>query len=178
MLAVFLPASASGPTEAELAFYTALGDQAAVAVVNERLLAETGQTSALQERARLARELHDSVSQALFSMTLHARTAQLAMAKQELPEDGPLGQSIAQLRELSQGALAEMRALIFELRPDALPGEGLTAALSKQAAALSARTGLPIHVQALPRIRARRRGAPLPPDPRSAHQRHQACSGR
>ena len=54
-LAVFLPSTVSGPTEAELAFYTALGDQAAVAVINDRLLTETGQASALQERARLAR---------------------------------------------------------------------------------------------------------------------------
>lgn len=146
VLAVFLPPTASGPTEAELAFYTALADQAVVAVVNDRLLEETGQASALHERARLARELHDSVSQALFSMTLHARTAQLVMEKQDLPADGQLGRSIAQLRELSQGALAEMRALIFELRPNALAEEGLTAALSKQAAALSARSGLPIDV--------------------------------
>lgn len=142
VLAVFLPSTVSGPTEAELSFYTALGDQAAVAVINDQLLTETGQTSALQERARLARELHDSVSQALFSMTLHARTAQLAMEKQDLPQDGPLGRSVAQLRELSQGALAEMRALIFELRPDALAEEGPLAALRKQAAALSSRTGL------------------------------------
>jgi PAS domain S-box-containing protein len=148
MLGVFLPSDASGPTQAELAFYTALADQAAVAVVNERLLGEMGHASALRERARLARELHDSVSQALFSMTLHARTAQLAMAKQELRDDGPLGRSVAQLRELSQGALAEMRALIFELRPDALAEEGLVAALRKQTAALSARTGITIEVEA------------------------------
>ena len=57
VFAVFLPTSASGPTEAELAFYTALADQGAVAVINDRLLAETGHASALQERARLAREL-------------------------------------------------------------------------------------------------------------------------
>jgi len=83
-------------------------------------------------------------------MTLHARAAQLAMEKQELPADGPLGRSVAQLRELSQGALAEMRALIFELRPDALAEEGLVAAVTKHAAALSARTGLPIRVEAPP----------------------------
>ncbi|MBV9001233.1 MAG: MASE1 domain-containing protein, partial [Solirubrobacterales bacterium] len=99
------------------------------------------------ERQRIARDLHDSVSQTLFSMTLHARTAQLAMDKQDLPQDGPLGRSVAQLRELSQGALAEMRALIFELRPDALAEEGLVAALRKQAAALSSRTGLQVAVE-------------------------------
>lgn len=146
VLGVFLPSAVSGPTEEELAFYTALADQAAVAAVNDRLLAETGETSVLRERARLARELHDSVSQALFSMTLHARTAQLAMEKQNLPGHGPLGRSIAQLRELTLGALAEMRALIFELQPDALAQEGLVAAVGKHAAALSARSGLTIAV--------------------------------
>ena len=80
-------------------------------------------------------------------MTLHARTAQLAMEKQDLPQDGPLGRSVAQLRELSQGALAEMRALIFELRPDALAEEGLVAARGKQAAALTSRTGLQVTVE-------------------------------
>src|SRR5207302_631053 len=78
--------------------------------------------------------------------TVPARTAQLAMDKQGLPRDGPLGRSVAELRELTQGALAEMRALIFELRPEALAEEGIVAALRKQAAALSARSGLPIAV--------------------------------
>jgi signal transduction histidine kinase len=146
VLGVFLPSTVSGPTEAELAFYAALADQAVVAVVNDRLLAETGEASVLRERARLARELHDSVSQALFSMTLHARTAQLAIDKQGLPSNGPLGRSIAQVRELTQGALAEMRALIFELRPEALAAEGLVAAIGTQASALSARSGLIIVV--------------------------------
>jgi signal transduction histidine kinase len=79
-------------------------------------------------------------------MRLRARTAQLAMEKQGLPRDGRLGRSVAEIRELSQGALAEMRALIFELRPEALAEEGIVAALGKQAAALSARSGLPIAV--------------------------------
>ena len=79
-------------------------------------------------------------------MRLHARTAQLAMEKQGLPRDGRLGRSVAELRELSHGALAEMRALIFELRPEALAEEGMVAALGKQAAALSARSELPIAV--------------------------------
>ena len=102
--------------------------------------------AALEERQRLARELHDSVTQALFSTTLHARAAQLAFEQTGLDADGPLGRSIADVRELTQGALAEMRALIFELRPGALAEEGLTQALRKQAAALSAREGIDILV--------------------------------
>ncbi|MGY1709457.1 GAF domain-containing protein [Geodermatophilus sp. SYSU D00758] len=134
------------PGPDELAFLRAVADQTAVAVENARLLADGRRNAALLERQRLARELHDSVSQALFSMTLHARTAQLAMAKLGLPDDGLLGRTVGQLRELTQGALAEMRALIFELRPGALAEEGLVAAVTKQAAAIGAREGLPITV--------------------------------
>ncbi len=136
---VYLPSGLTGPSDVELSFYAALADQASVAVTNARLVSEGREASVVLERARLARELHDSVSQALFSMTMHARSAQVLMDRAGLDQDAPLGRSIAQLAELTRGALAEMRALIFELRPGALSEEGLVAALSKQAAALSAR---------------------------------------
>jgi signal transduction histidine kinase len=138
---VYLPAGVPEPSEAELAFYTVLADQAAVAVTNARLAASI-------ERSRLARELHDSVSQALFSMTMHVRAAQLSMARAEVDEASPLGGSIAQLAELVHGALAEMRVLIFELRPGALAEEGLVAALRKQGAAVTARERVAITVEA------------------------------
>ena len=147
LFVVYLPAGVPAPSEAELAFYTALTDQAAVAVTNARLASQATQAATLLERGRLARELHDSVSQALFSMTMHARAAQLAMANAGLDEGGPLGRSIAELAELTRGAMAEMRALIFELRPEALAEEGLVAALRKQAAALTAREETVITVQ-------------------------------
>jgi signal transduction histidine kinase len=143
---VYLPAKVKRATTEELAFWEALSDQAATAVMHARMRVEGEQHAAVAERKRLARELHDSVSQALFSMTLHARTAQLAMEREGLDPAGAVGRSIGQLRELTQGALAEMRALIFELRPGALAEEGLVAALAKQAAALSAREQLPITV--------------------------------
>jgi PAS domain S-box-containing protein len=145
-LSVFLPSGLAGPSEAELAFYTALADQAAVAVTNARLTARARDAAALMERARLARDLHDSVSQALFSMTMHARAAQLSLASAGLEESSPLGQAIGELIQLTRGAMAEMRALIFELRPGALAEEGLVAALRKQAAALTAREEVAIAV--------------------------------
>jgi PAS domain S-box-containing protein len=146
IFAVFLPRGLAGPSEEELAFYNALADQASVAVTNARLAVNARQGAILLERARLARDLHDSVSQALFSMTMHARGAQLSMTRAGLDEGGPLSRSLAELVELSRGALAEMRALIFELRPAALAEEGLVAALRKQAAALSAREQVSITV--------------------------------
>jgi PAS domain S-box-containing protein len=146
-LGILLPSGLSGPSEAELAFYTALADQAAVVVTNARLSSQAAQAAAVLERTRLARDLHDSVSQALFSMTMHARAAQLAMANAGLDETGPLGRSIFELAGLTRGAMAEMRALIFELRPGALAEEGLVAALSKQGAALTAREQVVITVE-------------------------------
>lgn len=136
---VLLPSGLAGPSEEELAFYTVLADQAAVAVTNARLAASV-------ERTRLARELHDSVSQALFSMVMHARAAQLSMLKAGLDEHTPTGRAIGELVGLTRGALAEMRALIFELRPAALAEEGLVAALQKQGEALTAREQVMITV--------------------------------
>lgn len=132
------------PRHAELA--TAFATQAAIAFENARLFDVAQRQAAVEERQRLARELHDSVTQSLFSITLFARAAELGLAQSGVDPDGPLGRNMAQLRVLTQGALAEMRALIFELRPDALAEEGLVVALTRQAAALTAREGLPIVV--------------------------------
>jgi PAS domain S-box-containing protein len=148
VLSVSLPSSISGPSEEELAFYTALADQAVVAVTSARLKSQTAQVAGAVERAHLARDLHDSVSQALFSMTMHVRAAQLSMVKAGIDDGGPLNRSISELSELTRGALAEMRALIFELRPGALAEEGLVAALRTQAAALTAREQVTVTVQA------------------------------
>ena len=147
VLSAFYPA-AHDPTDADTDFLTALADQVAVAVDNVQLLGELEGKAALEERHRLARELHDSVSQALFSMSLTARAVQLAAQQSGVDPEGPVVQGVAQLLELTQGALAEMRALIFQLRPEALHEEGLTAAVRKHAAALAAREGVDVRVYA------------------------------
>jgi signal transduction histidine kinase len=147
VLGVYLPAGMDGPTEMELAFCTALADQAAIAIANARLTAQARYTAALGERSRLARDLHDSASQALFSMTMHARAAELTMQKAGMDPATPLGRSIAQLSEIARGSLAQMRALIFELRPEALTEEGLVGALRKTGAAVAAREHLLITVE-------------------------------
>ncbi|MFL5660732.1 MAG: sensor histidine kinase [Ktedonobacteraceae bacterium] len=101
-----------------------------------RLLYEKAQELAsLQERQRLARELHDSVSQALYGIGLGAYTAKEAL---ESDHDQALA-SIDYILTLTEAGLAEMRALIFELRPESLEIEGLVAALTKQVAVLRAR---------------------------------------
>jgi signal transduction histidine kinase len=134
--------------------FAALTTLCLAAIVSERHhtgleLAESqhreGESAAL-ERQRIARDLHDSVSQSLFSTTLHVRTAQHALELEELDTDGPVGEELCEIGQLTRGALAEMRALIFELQPGALAEEGLVAAIGKQASALSAREGLAIEV--------------------------------
>jgi len=110
------------------------------------LRGQAAELAASQERAHLARELHDSVTQALFSMGLTLRTLELL-----LPTDPAAAQGkLLELRELQKDALAEMRTLIFELRPSSLESDGLVQALRTHATAVQRRTGLVIVVDAEP----------------------------
>jgi signal transduction histidine kinase len=95
-----------------------------------------------EERQRLSRELHDSVSQALFGIGLGARTARVLLER-DLDQ---AAHSIDYVLSLAQSGMAEMRALIFELRPESLETEGLVQALTKQAQAVQARYEIPIHL--------------------------------
>src|SRR5207249_566793 len=126
-------ANAFTPRHATLAL--AIANQAAIAIENARLYEQTQELAALEERQKLARELHDSVSQALYGIALGLHTARIQLDRDpaELPE------SLDYLLSLAEAALAEMQALIFELRPESLEREGLVAALAKQGAALQAR---------------------------------------
>jgi signal transduction histidine kinase len=119
-----------------------IGDQLAVAIENARLAERGQQLAVLEERRRLARELHDSVTQSLFSMSLLA---------QALPELWDLDQAearagLGQIREMTRAALAEMRALLFELRPAALDQQGLAYALREHATAIERRAGIAVVV--------------------------------
>lgn len=126
----------------------AIAAQAAVAIENAQLYEASNAYAALQERARLARDLHDSITQVLFSMTLHARTTLKQLERGGSDPEDPIHRNIRLLSDLAQGALAEMRMLIFELRPGALADEGLVGAVRKLAAAYSAREGIAIEVDA------------------------------
>ena len=91
---------------------------------------------AIEERRRIARDLHDSVSQALFSTALHTRTAEKALGNDRGESSGQVRESLGAITQLTRAAQAEMRAFIFELRRDALE-LGLVAALAEQASTLS-----------------------------------------
>ena len=121
------------PRHASLAL--AIANQAAVALANARLYEQAQELAALEERQRLARELHDSVSQALYGITLGTHTARTLLQRDPSKVAEPLDYVLSQ----AEAALTEMRALIFELRPESLETEGLVVAISRQAAALHAR---------------------------------------
>lgn len=125
------------PTEGEMHLIGVFADHAAVAMHNTRLHAQAQQAAALEERHRLARDLHDSVTQSLFSMSLLAQSlpALLHVAPEEATH------SLDELRRLSKEALAEMRALLSQLRPVALEEDGLVDALTKHVLALQRRDG-------------------------------------
>jgi PAS domain S-box-containing protein len=130
----------------EVSAAQALASHVAVALGNVALFRRARAVAAAETRQALARDLHDSVSQTLFSVTLQVRAAQAELRTAGLGEDHPAARALAEVSELNQGALAEMRALIFELRPGALAEEGLVAAVSEHAAAIAAREGIDVDV--------------------------------
>jgi signal transduction histidine kinase len=130
-----------------------VADQAAVAIENARLYEAAQGRAALEERQRLARDLHDAVTQTLFSASLIAEALprlwdrDAAQARARLEE----------LRQLTRGALAEMRTLLLELRPAALTETGLADLLRQLTDAFAGRVRVPCAL-------AVEGDAPVPPE--------------
>ena len=137
VLHAFAPAG-TGWDDERLDLAGGLAAQAAVAIENSRLYERAREQAADEERQHLARELHDSVSQAIYAVVLTSHAL-----RKRLPDD-PQGaaEAVESVIELAEGALAEMRALIFELRPEALAEVGLVGALQRQLDGLELRHGL------------------------------------
>lgn len=114
-------------TDNDIVLYKAIGSQIGIAVENAQLYSQAQLVAALEERNRLARDLHDSVTQTLFSITLTAESARAMLIKKPERVEAQLDR----LQVMARGALAEMRALIFQLRPAALEEQGLITALQK-----------------------------------------------
>lgn len=114
-IALFYP-KAREFTDEEIAMVTAFSNQAVLAIENASLRAKTEQTAVEAERNRLARELHDAVTQTLFSASVIAEVLPRLWERDE--DEGR--RRLEELRTLTRGALAEMRALLLELRPKAL----------------------------------------------------------
>ena len=105
----------------------------------EALEQQAREQAVAAERSRLARELHDSVTQALYSVTLYAEATRLALSagKQEIATE-----NLGELHNMAREAMVDMRMLIFELHPPVLEQEGLVAALQARLSAVDSRAGL------------------------------------
>jgi len=132
---------AGGFTEEDVPVMSLFAIQVAMAIEHARLQQQAEQLAVLAERQRLARELHDSVTQSLYSVTLYANAAALALAagKQDVT-----AAYLQELQETAQEGMRDMRLLIFQLHPPVLEAEGLVAALQARLAAVEGRAGLQI----------------------------------
>ncbi len=128
-----------GFTSEDMRIISLFADQAAIAIENARLAQQVEHLAVMEERQRLARELHDSVTQALYSVTLHSEAA---MRLLNAGKSAAAVEYMRDLRTTAQQALREMRLLIFELRPPILEQEGLVAALQARLDAVEGRAGL------------------------------------
>lgn len=128
--------------QSDLAVLQALAHQAGAAIENARLYEQSQRLAVMEERSRLARELHDAVTQTLFSASLMAEA--LPAAWESNQEEGRA--LLQDLRGLSRGALAEMRTLLLELRPAALVDTRLEDLLRQLVEAASGREGIPVNL--------------------------------
>jgi PAS domain S-box-containing protein len=143
---VFYP-KGTEPTMTDLLQLSTIVSQITLVVENTQLFEEAQGKAALEERQRLARDLHDSVSQALYGISLGAQSAKQALHLdvREARVDG-LERSLDYLIHMAETAIAEMKSLIFELRPESLASEGLVVALQKHLRALELRHGFRLHL--------------------------------
>jgi signal transduction histidine kinase len=121
-----------------------LASHAAIAITNARLYERSRELSILSERNRLALELHDVVSQKLFSLNLAAEAAATLLDRG--PDEAR--PQLERVRDLAREALAELRSLIFGLRPAELERDGLEGVLRKEATMLQRVHGVKVRVEA------------------------------
>jgi PAS domain S-box-containing protein len=120
-----------------------LAASAAIAIENARLQEHAEQAAVAAERSRLARDLHDAVSQTLFSASIIAESLPRLWER----EPDTVWQGLDQLRQLTRGALAEMRALLLELRPTALAKAELSDLLRQLADVIATRAGATVSLK-------------------------------
>jgi len=123
--------------------FTALAQRAALVIENAQLYEHAQELAVVQERSRLARDLHDAVTQTLFSASLIADV--LPRIWERDPEAG--WSRLQEVRELTRGALAEMRTLLLELRPAALVEAEMGELLRQLAEATTGRARVPVAVE-------------------------------
>jgi signal transduction histidine kinase len=120
-----------------------LAAHAAIAIENARLHERSRELSIVEERNRLARELHDAVTQQLFGVVLAAPSAGELLAR----GDGTAAEEVERVQALARGAMDELRSVVFELRPASLEAEGLAQALRKHVDVLRRVSGRAIELR-------------------------------
>lgn len=131
-------------SDEEIALVKMVGDQTALAIENARLRMQVERAAVTAERNRIARDLHDAVTQTLFSASMIAEV--IPRLWERNPEEGK--RRLHELRELTLGALAEMRTLLLELRPARLMEVDLADLLRQLVEATSGRARVPITLHA------------------------------
>ena len=127
-----------------------IADQIGDGIETSRLRKQAQEGAVVQERQRLARELHDSVTQALYSLNL------MVNAARRFAENGNIERAtyyLDQLPDISQQALKEMRLLIYDLRPSAIEEEGLYIALTQRLETVERRAGVDSVLECEPAIK-------------------------
>jgi signal transduction histidine kinase len=140
-------------SDEEVGLAVAFSDQVVLAIQNAQVRAQAEESAVAAERSRLARELHDSVTQILFSASLTAEVLPIVWAR----DRGEGQQALDEMRELARGALAEMRTLLMELRPAALMKAKIDDLLRQLAEGVIGRARVPVTVTI-------EGPQPLPPD--------------
>jgi signal transduction histidine kinase len=123
----------------DVSLLASIADQIGVAVENARLYQQAEQLAIVNERQRLARELHDSVTQALYSLVLLSEAARRLAGAQDSSQ---LQEVVTRLGEIGQQALKEMRLMVYELRSLTLQERGLVRALEQRLDAVEKRAGI------------------------------------
>jgi signal transduction histidine kinase len=152
--ALYLTEKEDGTTfsESDQKLIELLAAHAAIAIENARLHERSRELSIIEERNRLARELHDSVTQRLFGVALAAESAATLLER----DRGAAAAELKRVSELAKGAMEELRAVVFELRPGSLEAEGLATVLRKHVDVLRRVSGQRIRLRVcdLPRLNA------------------------
>ena len=135
----------SGFNVEEVALLSTIADQIAVAVQGHHLRLTAQQASLLTERQHLARDLHNSVTQSLYSLVAFTEASQAQLESGDL---AGAGHSLTRIGEATRQALREMRLFIHQARPDVLEQEGLVGALQLRLAAVEGRSSMQVHLHA------------------------------
>ncbi|NIZ93016.1 GAF domain-containing protein [Kineosporiaceae bacterium B12] len=143
--AFFAPGQVVG--EEEMEFLRAMAQQAAVAVDHAELLERERDVARREERQKLARDLHDSVVQQVFSIMMQSGSLGVLARRGLVPDAARLAVVADELSSAAEDVLADLRSTVHELRPAVSPGRGLEAAVSSLLDTTAARTGLRVALE-------------------------------